>query len=128
VRDLGGDPFVIAKRDKAAYHAWGAFASPLLIATLVTAEHVAHRAGIPGKAARMKMLPIIQQTIRNYGQRGADAAFSGPIIRGDAQTVGRHLKVLASVPVAKEVYVALARAAVKYLPSRDRSTLKKILG
>lgn len=128
VRDLGGDPFVIAKRNKAAYHAWGAFASPLLIAALITAEHVAIAAGIRGKAARAKMLPIVQQTIQNYAERGAAAAFSGPIIRGDAQIVRKHLNVLTGVPGAKDVYVALARAALQYLPSRDRKSLKKILG
>lgn len=128
VRDLGGDPFLIEKKNKPAYHAWGAFASPLLIATLATAEQVAHLAGIRGKAARTKMLPIVQRTIQNYAAKGSASAFSGPIIRGDADTVRKHLKVLAAVPGAKEVYVALARSALRYLPGRDRRALKKILG
>jgi predicted short-subunit dehydrogenase-like oxidoreductase (DUF2520 family) len=128
VRDLGGDPFLIEKQNKPAYHACGAFASPLLIATLATAEQVAHVAGIRGKAARTKMLAIVQRTIQNYADKGAAAAFSGPIIRGDADTVRKHLKVLAAVPGAKDVYVALARSALRYLPCRDRNALKRILG
>ena len=41
VRDLGGQAYSIRKRDKAAYHAWGTFASPLLTALLATTEAVA---------------------------------------------------------------------------------------
>src|SRR5216684_8348937 len=40
VKDLGGEVFTVRKQNKAAYHAWGAFASPLLVAALVTAEQV----------------------------------------------------------------------------------------
>lgn len=119
---------MIAKRHKPAYHAWGAFASPLLVAALVAAEQVAHAAGIEGKNARKKMLPIVRQTLENYAQRGGAAAFSGPIVRGDSGTITKHLKVLSNIPAAKEVYVALARSALRNLPSRDRAGVKKVIG
>ena len=70
----------------------------------------------------------MQRTIQNYAEKGASSAFSGPIIRGDADTVRKHLKVLAAIPRAKEVYIALAQSALRYLPSRDRNALKKTLG
>ena len=41
VKDVGGKAYSILKKDKAAYHAWGTFASPLLTALLATAEEVA---------------------------------------------------------------------------------------
>jgi predicted short-subunit dehydrogenase-like oxidoreductase (DUF2520 family) len=126
-RDLGGHPFLLAKRDKAAYHAWGAFASPLLVSALATAEQVAHAAGISTRDSRSRIAPIVRQTIENYIERGGSAAFSGPIIRGDAATVRKHLKVLAGIPEAREVYVALARSALRYLPSRDRKLLASVL-
>ena len=50
VRDLGGEAFTIRKQHKTAYHAWGSFASPLLVATLVTAEQVARSAGLSAVA------------------------------------------------------------------------------
>ena len=127
VRDLGGEAFTIRKQHKAAYHAWGAFTSPLLLATLVTGERLARAAGLSAVEARKKMLPIVKQTIRNYEALGPAGAFSGPIVRGDVETVRKHLQVLRRVPQAKHVYLALARAALRYLPVRNRPSLEKAL-
>jgi predicted short-subunit dehydrogenase-like oxidoreductase (DUF2520 family) len=127
VRDLGGEAFTIRKQHKAAYHAWGAFASPLLVAALVTAEQLARAAGLSTAQARKKMLPIVRQTIANYEALGPAGAFSGPIVRGDAEIVRKHLRVLKKVPEARDVYLALARVALRYLPARNRATLKKAL-
>jgi predicted short-subunit dehydrogenase-like oxidoreductase (DUF2520 family) len=128
VRDLGGEAFTIRKEHKAAYHAWGAFTSPLLVATLVSGEQLAWAAGLSAAEARRKMLPIVRQTIANYQALGPAGAFSGPIVRGDAEIVRKHLAVLKKVPAAREVYLALARAALRYLPARNRATLKQALG
>src|SRR5271165_5047575 len=127
VRDLAGEAFTIRKQHKAAYHAWGAFASPLLVATLVTAEQVARSAGLSAVQARKKMLPIIKQTVANYEALGPAAAFSGPIVRGDTEIVRKHLQVLRKIPEASDVYLALARAALQYLPTRNRNELEKML-
>jgi predicted short-subunit dehydrogenase-like oxidoreductase (DUF2520 family) len=127
VRNLGGEAFTIRKQHKAAYHAWGAFTSPLLVATLVTGERLARAAGLSAVEARKKMLPIVRQTITNYETLGPAGAFSGPIVRGDAEIVRKHLKVLKKVPQARHVYLALARAALRYLPVRNRARLEKAL-
>ena len=127
VRALGGEAFTIRKQHKAAYHAWGAFASPLLVAMLVTAEQLARKAGLSSVEARKKMLPIVRQTIANYEALGGAGAFSGPIVRGDAEIVRKHLQVLRKIPEATAVYLALARAALRYLPSRNGVELKRAL-
>jgi predicted short-subunit dehydrogenase-like oxidoreductase (DUF2520 family) len=127
VRDLGGQAYPIRKKDKAAYHAWGTFASPLLTALLVTTERVAVLAGVERRAARQRMVPILQQTLRNYAVLGAAGAFSGPIVRGDVDTVKRHLRVLRSLPAARQVYSDLARAALRYLPVKHKSSLQRLL-
>jgi predicted short-subunit dehydrogenase-like oxidoreductase (DUF2520 family) len=127
VRDLGGQAYSIAKKDKAAYHAWGTFASPLLTALLATTEQVAHAAGVGKKEATRRIIPILLQTLANYASCGAAGAFSGPIVRGDVETVGRHLRVLRDVPAAREVYIAMARAALQYLPVKNKSALKRML-
>jgi predicted short-subunit dehydrogenase-like oxidoreductase (DUF2520 family) len=128
VRDFGGQSYPISRKEKTAYHAWGTFASPLLTALLVTTEEVAALAGVTKKAARQRMLPILLQTVKNYGTFGAAAGFSGPIIRGDVETVRRHLKVLRAAPVPRRVYVALARAALEYLPAKNKELLRSLLG
>lgn len=127
VRDLGGEAFVIEKRYKPAYHAWGAFASPLLVSALVVAEQVAAKAGISRALARRRMLPIVRQTIANYAKVGPAAAFSGPIVRGDVATLKKHIKVLCGTHGVREVYLALVRAAIKNLPVRNRRLLEEAL-
>jgi len=127
VRDLGGEAFSIRKRHKAAYHAWGAFTSPLLVSALVTAERVARAAGLSAAEARKKMLPIVRQTIANYAKLGPAGAFSGPLVRGDAEIVRKHLETLKKIPEAKEVYLALAKSALRYLPVRQRKEVEEAL-
>ncbi len=127
VGDVGGTAYRIRNTEKAAYHAWGMFASPLLTALLVTTEKVAAVAGVRKNAARKRMIPILLQTLANYATRDSADAFSGPIIRGDASTIQRHLSVLRAVPTARDVYVALARAAMRYLPGKNKSTIARLL-
>jgi predicted short-subunit dehydrogenase-like oxidoreductase (DUF2520 family) len=127
VLDMRGHPFVIRKSHKEAYHAWGMFASPLLTALLAATERVAGAAGVSRKAARERMLPILRQTLANYARLGAPGAFSGPIARGDVATVAKHLSTLLGVPGAREIYVALAREALRDLPVKNRGALEKIL-
>lgn len=125
---LGGENFLIAKKDKALYHAWGTLASPLVTALLVINERVAQAAGVPRARARRWMVPIVAQTVENYARRGAARGFSGPIVRGDAATIRRHLQVLRAIPAAREAYLALARSALRTLPAGNRKQLKKLLG
>jgi predicted short-subunit dehydrogenase-like oxidoreductase (DUF2520 family) len=121
--DFGGQAYSIRKKEKAAYHAWGTFASPLFTALLATTEQVAALAGVSRKAAKQRMIPILLQTLANYGAFDAAGAFSGPIVRGDVDTVKRHLRVLQSIPAARDAYSALVRAALQYLPAKKKAEL-----
>jgi predicted short-subunit dehydrogenase-like oxidoreductase (DUF2520 family) len=127
VRGLGAESFPIKKAAKPLYHALGSFSSPMIVAALVTAERVGRGAGLTASQTRRVMAPILRQTIKNYVERGAAAAFSGPIKRGDLNTVLRHLKELKRVPGASEVYRALVRSALMDLPSAKKKELMRIL-
>jgi predicted short-subunit dehydrogenase-like oxidoreductase (DUF2520 family) len=127
VRRLDGESFPIDRKDKPLYHAWGMFASPLLTALLATTEQVARRTGIARPEAHRRMIPILRQTLANYASFGASNAFSGPIVRGDTETVKRHLHALESAPVARKVYAALAQAAIHYLPTKNKVGLRRMI-
>lgn len=124
---LGAEVFEIKKPSKVLYHALGSFSSPMVVAALVTAERVGQAAGLTQQQTRKVMSAILQQTIRNYLERGAAAAFSGPIKRGDLETVRRHLKALAKVPETAEVYRALVKSALRDLPSTKKKELLALL-
>jgi predicted short-subunit dehydrogenase-like oxidoreductase (DUF2520 family) len=127
VEDMGGQFYSIRKRDKAAYHAWGTFASPLFTALLATTERVAELAGVNRKAAKRRMMPILLQTLANYAAFGAARGFSGPIVRGDVNTVKQHLRVLRGIPAGRVVYSALASSALQCLPVKNKKALKQVL-
>ncbi len=126
-KNLGAEVFEIQKRSKTLYHALGSFSSPLLVAALVTAERVGRAAGLSASQTRKVVGPILRQTLKNYQERGAAAAFSGPIKRGDLNTVRRHLRELKRVPGASEVYRALVKSALMDLPSVRRRELLGLL-
>lgn len=125
---LKGQSCPISPKDKSLYHGWATFTSPLLTILLQAAEDVARAAHVSRAQARQRAAPILRQTVENYIRKGAALGFSGPIVRGDAATVRRHLEVLRTVPAARDVYLALARAALTTLPVHNGSELKKVLG
>jgi predicted short-subunit dehydrogenase-like oxidoreductase (DUF2520 family) len=127
VRQLGGESFSLPASRKAAYHAWATMTSPLLLAYLVTLEDAARAAGLSRQDARRTSLPIIRQTLANYSRLGPARSFSGPLVRGDAETVAKHLAALNKRPGPREVYVALARAALRGLPVKNRDELERLL-
>jgi predicted short-subunit dehydrogenase-like oxidoreductase (DUF2520 family) len=117
-RDLNANGPVIRLRpdQKPLYHAMGAFASPLLVALLANAEVVGKAAGI--KTPKDSLAKILRTTLDNYLAHGAAAAFSGPIVRGDAATVRKHLAALRRLPEQRTVYMALAKSALRLLPTK----------
>jgi len=127
VRRLHAEIFPIRKSAKVLYHALGSFSSPMIVATLVTAERVGRAAGLSLPQTRKMMAAILQQTLKNYMERGPAAAFSGPIKRGDLETVRRHLRALKRVPEAGEIYRALVRSALRDLASVRKKELLRLV-
>jgi predicted short-subunit dehydrogenase-like oxidoreductase (DUF2520 family) len=124
---LRGQAFSIRKEQKEAYHAWGTFASPLLTALLAASERVAMAGGVDRNAARKRMMPILRQTLENYARLGPAESFSGPIARGDVAIVAKHLEVLRGIPETRDIYTALARSALRDLPAKNLTGLKKLV-
>ena len=127
VRRLGGQPVASRKQDKPAYHMFATMICPLLVSLLTTSERAANLAGISANDARRRMLPLIRQTISNYEKLGPAAAFTGPFVRGDVQTVRSHLETLSRSPAVREVYLALAEAALTDLPHRNATAIRAAL-
>jgi predicted short-subunit dehydrogenase-like oxidoreductase (DUF2520 family) len=127
VRAIGGKSLPVAARHKAAYHAWATMTSPLLLAYLVTLEHAAREAGVGRETARKMSLPILRQTLENYARLGGAGSFTGPFIRGDSQTVAKHLELSKRNSRVLSVYVALARVALDALPVRNRAIIERLI-
>ncbi len=126
-RDLGGTSFDLKRGDKPLYHSLGAFASPLLIAHLAGAEKIGKKLGLKPEQTRRLLEPILQRTLENYLDHGASAALSGPLIRGDVETVRKNLLALRRVPGAQEIFRALVKMAASELPVKRKLEINKLL-
>ncbi|GAA0378543.1 hypothetical protein GCM10009541_21330 [Micromonospora gifhornensis] len=107
VADLGGVPEWIGEADRPLYHAALAHGANHLV-TLV--NEAADRLRDAGVAQPEKVLaPLLRAALENALRLGDDA-LTGPVARGDAGTVARHLTQLASTaPESLPAYLALAR-------------------
>jgi predicted short-subunit dehydrogenase-like oxidoreductase (DUF2520 family) len=126
VRALGGKPFRIAAEYKPAYHCFGFFSSPALVALIAAAQQVGKLAGLSENQARKLMEKIVRQTIDNCFRSDPSAAFSGPIKRGDVDTVRKHLEVLKETPELLQLYRSLGEIALKRLPNANSEKLKAL--
>ncbi|RUL94134.1 DUF2520 domain-containing protein [Verrucosispora sp. FIM060022] len=107
VADLGGVPEWIGEADRPLYHAALAHGANHLV-TLV--NEAADRLRDAGVAQPEKVLaPLLRAALENALRLGDDA-LTGPVARGDAGTVARHLTQLtATAPESVPAYLALAR-------------------
>lgn len=76
-------PFEIADEDRAAYHAGVSMASNHLVALEWAAATIA---GVP----REMLVPIVRATVDNWARLGPERALTGPVARGDEETVARQ--------------------------------------
>jgi predicted short-subunit dehydrogenase-like oxidoreductase (DUF2520 family) len=105
VADLGGRWFEVADGDRATYHAAAAVASNHLVALLGQVARLADGIDVPFEA----YLELARASVDNVAALGPQAALTGPVARGDWDTVARHLAALP--PDEREAYRALAAAA-----------------
>ena len=93
---LGLRPFDLDDAHRVEYHAGAAIASNFLVTLYRAAAELAAKAGAPPEA----LVPLMERTIENGFE------LTGPISRGDWETVDRHREVLRDTPYA-EAYDAL---------------------
>jgi predicted short-subunit dehydrogenase-like oxidoreductase (DUF2520 family) len=107
VMEMGAEPVFIAEADRGLYHAALAGAANHLVTQVVQAEDLLTKAGV-AQPARM-LGPLLSAALDN-ALRFGDAGLTGPVARGDAETVAGHVEALRSdAPEALPAYLALAR-------------------
>lgn len=102
---LGLTPFPLDDEARALYHAGAAVASNYLVTLRRVAGTLLEAAGAPPEA----LDPLMRRTIEN------DFELTGPIERGDWDTVTRHLAAIrAHRPELEELYAVLAKATARH--------------
>ncbi|MBO1901362.1 DUF2520 domain-containing protein [Leucobacter weissii] len=116
-RDLGMTPFTVADRDRAAYHAAASIAANFLIAVEGFAERLAATAGVPRRA----LVPLVESALRNWAELGAPIALTGPVARGDEETVARQREAVASRSPERLALFDALLAATRDLADESRA-------
>jgi predicted short-subunit dehydrogenase-like oxidoreductase (DUF2520 family) len=92
---LGMTPFAIDDEGRAAYHAAASIASNFVLTLEHAAEQVAAGAGLEPAEARALLVPLVRQTVENYAALGPERALTGPVARGDEDTIAAQRDAVA---------------------------------
>jgi predicted short-subunit dehydrogenase-like oxidoreductase (DUF2520 family) len=111
VEALEGRPMVIPPTLRPLYHAAAVFASNYVIAAAAAVARTLAEAGIAEDDAVAAALPLMRGTMDNVEQLGLGAALTGPVARGDIDTVRLHLSRLS--PRERRLYSALGRETLE---------------
>ena len=110
VAELGGSAMWVPEELRSLYHAGLAHGANHLVTLVTQAMELLGAAGADDPAAILR--PLLQAALDNALAEG-DAALTGPIVRGDVNTVRAHLAEIArTAPDTLPSYVALARATL----------------
>jgi predicted short-subunit dehydrogenase-like oxidoreductase (DUF2520 family) len=111
VRLLGMIPRTIPRIDAVAYHAAAGLVANGAAALAAVGAELLVIAGVPRGTAPQMLGPLLRSVADNVETLGFPEALTGPVRRGDARGLERHLSVLrAKLPQALPLYLAAAEA------------------
>ncbi len=135
VIEMGGEPVFISEEQRDLYHAALASAANHLITLVAQAGDLLRAAGVADPARLLG--PLLSASLDN-ALRFGDAGLTGPVARGDAETVAAHVAALdaepSAPPAATAAYIAMARLtadralAAGLLKAADAERLLGVLG
>ena len=118
---LGMRVRVIGPADRALYHAAASAASNFLVTVEGLAERLAGQVGLD----RAALTPLVRATVENWAAAGARGALTGPVARGDEETVSRQRAAVAeAAPDLLPLWDALVTGTRQLAASapRDRTS------
>lgn len=105
--DLGMRAVSVDEEDRVAYHAAASMASNYLVSLQAAAERLAATAGLE----REHLVALVRATVDNWAHLGSERALTGPLARGDEETVARQRAAVADrAPELLDLWDALAQA------------------
>ncbi len=110
-RALGMRPFRVTGKAKAVYHAGAVFASNYFVVVEAVAQRLLRHAGLTHAQAWQALRPLVEGTLENLMRQEPKDALTGPVARGDVDTVRRHVEALTKDDAL--LYRALGRAALE---------------
>ncbi len=110
-QQVSGQVMVISPEQKIYYHAAACVVSNYLATLLDMGLNLFEQGGFTGQQGRDALWPLLMGTLNNIQKMGPQAALTGPVARGDWQTVERHMQKLVE---SKSNYTQLYAIMGKY--------------
>ncbi len=110
-RLLGMTPVRLPSGAKVLYHAGAVVASNYVVALAAIATRLAEAAGLPPEIASRIYRPLLAGAVANLAGASPTEALTGPIRRGDLDTVATHLAALE--PEDRRLYAVLGLEALR---------------
>ncbi|MEP6856461.1 MAG: DUF2520 domain-containing protein [Pedococcus sp.] len=111
VLEIGSEPVWVEQEMRPLYHAALAHGANHLVTLIAQSLQALAAAGV--QTPSRVLGPLVAAALDN-SLRAGDAALTGPVARGDADTVAEHLRQLQGLtPDIRSTYVALARATAE---------------
>jgi predicted short-subunit dehydrogenase-like oxidoreductase (DUF2520 family) len=109
-------------------HAACVLASNYVVTLVASAVDLLARAGISRDDAVVALEPLVQQTVANAFREGGELRPTGPVARGDAGTIVRHLEALAATdPELGVLYRVLGQATLPLVAPASAARVAEVL-
>jgi len=128
IATFGNSVHVIDEEHKSLYHCAAVFSSNFMLAVAEISMKLLERCGFDDEGQKI-LFPLMETSIKNVINEGTIMALTGPVERGDASTIEKHLNVLNQNE--KQLYSLLSQTLIDVAevknPEIDYEILKKVV-
>lgn len=125
-KDLGAVPFRLEGVDRARYHAAAVMASNFVVALAEAGGRLWELAGLDPASSREALAPLMLAAAKNVSTMDLAKALTGPVARGDIETVERHLAAIKADPALSELYRLLSSELLRLPLDHDAATASRL--
>ncbi len=125
---MGNEYFTITAKQKSLYHAAACILSNYLVTLMDYGLSLYEQIGIDKEKMCTALAPLLKGTLNNVLELGTEKALTGPIDRGDINTVDMHLQALEQyAPKEVQLYQILGLKTLKLAAKSKEYPQKKAL-
>lgn len=120
LKTTGNKYFKLTSQQKTIYHATACVVSNYLVTLMDYGLSLFESIGIEKNEGYKALYPLIEGTIKNIYSLGTDKALTGPIARGDIQTIEKHLKSLEGTASNKTDFYKIMGAMTLEIAKKEK--------
>jgi len=125
ISQLKGQTLLLEEKDKPLYHTACSIASNFFVVLIEIATNLLDKIGLDEDSFQV-LFPLVQGTLHNVNKFDINASLTGPIVRGDLDSIERHLHSLETSPEYRKIYTALASQALEMAKRKKSLTAEEI--